>query len=120
MTKKQPTIEHRLAFRIMWGVSTKRTHPVEDIAAMFGVSIPTITRACESIPRFNEGFREYDQLRPAWEQDRRAKDLPIDDQSWALSLGQASAHLGQCQIKLCERLIEIGIRAQARAHHPAS
>jgi DeoR/GlpR family transcriptional regulator of sugar metabolism len=31
----------------MWGVSIKRTHPVEDIAAMFGVSIPTIIRDLE-------------------------------------------------------------------------
>ena len=47
MTKKQPNIEHRPAFWIMWGVSIKRTHPVEDIAAMFGVSIPTIIRDLE-------------------------------------------------------------------------
>ncbi|MGF7213539.1 DNA-binding MurR/RpiR family transcriptional regulator [Skermanella aerolata] len=120
MTKKHPTIEHRLAFKIMWGVSTKRTHSVEDIAAMFGVSIPTIMRACESTPRFDEGFRGYDQLRPSWEEDRRDKGLPIDDKSWALSLGQASAHLEQCQVRLSERLTQTLARAQARTHHLTS
>lgn len=114
MTKKHPTIEHRLAFRIMWSVSTKRTHPVEDIAAIFGVSVPTITRACEATPRLNEGFQDYDDLRPAWEEDRREKDLPTDDKSWALSLGTASGHLEASLIRYSERLNRAMEQFQAR------
>ena len=122
MTKRHPTIEHRLAFRVMWVTTVKNTHSVEDIAATFRVSVPTIVRACESIPRFNEGFRDFDDLRPAWEEDRRAKDLPTDDQAWARSLGTACGYYETSLIRYSQRLdrdmkeFQGWTRAQARTH----